>query len=422
MRTASLDSGQSAVRALRHELRAADDQKIMRITAMLDAVSGTVEKQAILEPLRPRLRTIKPPRPLRFVRLLFTPLDLLIRPANKWQPGEATVPRTVLMPISRVVQAGLGPEASLIDASLAGHTADAVQLITEIGGTIWPRAAEILVASSCPADWSETGLPPALYPALVQAVAAVLRRASRLRSLLRDSEVAVLEANERTISEIVQDITREPAAGQEMIAQLVLLQSPRAAPLLRQLMTTGQAKKETAILHQAMARGTEQALIQIESDAGSVEDIRSGPLAGVGEQVRRVTALLDDLGRDSGVAAHRPRLQAIRQKLDQACRARFAEALTEGLVQPLASACGPLDGAHQLELETCIRDLRTLETAVRPIGGSATYDALLVQASESVRIAAQAGTLTPVRKFRLIELLSGPEAAMAMYKSAAVNS
>ncbi len=422
MRTESLDSGQNAVRALRHELRTADDRKIMRITAMLDAVSGTAEKQAILEPLRPRLRTIKPPRPLRFVRLLFTPLDPLIRPANKWQPGEATVPRTVLMPISRVVHAGLGPEASLIDASLAGHTAGAVQLITEIGGMIWPRAAEILVASSCPVDWSETGLPPGLYPALVQAVAAVLRRASRLRFLLRDSEVAVLEANERTIREIVQDIAREPAAGQVMIAQLVLLQSPHAAPLLRQLMTTGQEKKETAILHQAMARGTEQALIQIESDAGSIEEIRSGPLASVGEQVRRVTALLDDLGRDTGVAAHRPRLQAIRQKLDQACRARFAEALTEGLVQPLASACGPLDGAGQLELETCIRDLRTLETAMRPIGGSATYDALLVQASESVRIAAQTGTLTPVRKFRLIELLSGPEAAMAMYKSALANS
>ena len=62
MRTAPLPTGQSAMQAMRHELRAADDEKIRRVTAMLDAVSGVAEKQVLLDPLRTRLRTIRPPR------------------------------------------------------------------------------------------------------------------------------------------------------------------------------------------------------------------------------------------------------------------------------------------------------------------------------------------------------------------------
>ena len=326
------------------------------------------------------------------------------------------VPRSVLMPLGRVVQAGMGSAAAVIESQLAGHSTGAVQPVTEIGAAIWPQAAEILLASSAPPDWSVTGLPPALYPGLVQPIAAVLRRACLLRCLLRDGEVAVLEANQRIISEIVQDLAHEAAPGRIMVAQLILLQSPQAAPSLRRIMMAGREKAETAALHQALTRATDWALLQIESDTGVICEVQNGPLSGIAEQVRRVTALLDDVGRDNGIATHRPQLNAIRKKLDQACRARFAEALTEGLVRPLASASGPLDAADQRDLEACIRDLRALETTVRKIGGGSVYDALLVQALESVRVAERAGTLTPVRKLRLIELLSGPEAAAAAYR------
>ena len=67
-------------------------------------------------------------------------------------------------------------------------------------------------------------------------------------------------------------------------------------------------------------------------------------------------------------------------------------------------------------METCARDLRRLETAVRTVGGSGHYDNLLQQASETVQTAGASGTLTPVRTFRLIEILTGPEAATALYR------
>jgi hypothetical protein len=117
-----------------------------------------------------------------------------------------------------------------------------------------------------------------------------------------------------------------------------------------------------------------------------------------------------------GVAADRPRLYAIRQKLDAACRERFSDGLNTGLLTPLAVAAGPMDGTGQRLMESCGRDLRELETEARKVGGGANYDRMLTQASEAVVKAAAAGTLTPVRKLRLIEIVAGPEAAEELYR------
>jgi hypothetical protein len=71
-----------------------------------------------------------------------------------------------------------------------------------------------------------------------------------------------------------------------------------------------------------------------------------------------------------------------------------------------------------MSLESCARDLRSLETAARPVGGAGSYDQQLRQAAEKARLAAKAGTLTPVRMLRLVEILAGSEAAAALYRQA----
>ena len=57
-----------------------------------------------------------------------------------------------------------------------------------------------------------------------------------------------------------------------------------------------------------------------------------------------------------------------------------------------------------------------METEARKVGGAANYDRLLKEATDAVMEAAVAGTLTPVRKLRLIEILAGPEAAAELYE------
>ena len=86
----SVEPAGGASRALRLALHAADDQKIKRITAMLDDVADPAGKQAILDPLRGRLGVLRPERPLRFARLLFTPVDSLIVPPSTMRTRQHT--------------------------------------------------------------------------------------------------------------------------------------------------------------------------------------------------------------------------------------------------------------------------------------------------------------------------------------------
>jgi len=62
--------------------------------------------------------------------------------------------------------------------------------------------------------------------------------------------------------------------------------------------------------------------------------------------------------------------------------------------------------------------LRALETEARRLGGGDTYDALLQQAAASVTGAGTDEALNLVHKVRLVEILAGPEAALALLESA----
>lgn len=416
MQNGSSDAGQQAVRALRHELRDADDQKVKRITAVLDEIADPTVNQSILDPFRDRLAVLKPVRPIRFSRVLFVPLDPVIVPARDWKPGDPSVPRTALASMCRVVRAQLAAEAGVIDKIIAGRKADTTQAITLAGERLWPQAAEILAVAPAPADWVDTGLRPAVYQPLAVAIAAVLRRGSQLRCLLRDGEVGALEADDGAIRDLLHNITSEPAEGQAMITRLILLQSPHAAPAVRRFMSSSRDLATRTMLQQAMAGGVEHALAKLESDAGFAKDIARVALADAGVEVRRITTLLAEIEEENGAAANRPRLRAIREKLNQACQTRFADGLREGVVTPLAEAAGLMDGAGQIQLENCTRDLRALEIIARRVGSPAHYDRLLAQASDAVLAAAASGTLSPVRKIRLIEILAGPEAAEALYR------
>jgi len=153
----------------------------------------------------------------------------------------------------------------------------------------------------------------------------------------------------------------------------------------------------------------------MERDTGFVQEIGHGPLAEAATEVRRVLILLHEIEADKSFSRQWPRLKTIRQKLDEVCRARFVRGVRDCLVAPLAAGADPVDGPAQTALESSARDLRKLEITARTIGNPGGYDILLQTASETVAAAANAGTLTPMRKFRLIEILAGSEAAEALY-------
>jgi hypothetical protein len=418
MSTSSPNQSVQDLRALRHVMQEADDHKIRQIVALLDGSPENQISRAVLGPLRPRLAALKPIRSLRFSRLLSTPLDDLIVPAAVWRPGQATIPRSVLNSMTNIVRIELGSDTAIIDRMIAGHNTDDTGIVTRAGQALWGRAAEIMARSHQHNEWAETGLKPTAYGPLALAIATVLRRASLLRCLLRDAELGVLEPDEQAVREILSHMADEPPEGCTMVFKLVLGQLPHAVPLLRRLVDQSPAPAEKALLRKAMDRATGDLLDDMESRSDLAEGLRDGSLADVGTEVRRIAGLLQDINQDASAAQHRAKVSGIREKLDVVCRGRFVEGMNTGLVGPLAAATAPVDTAGQKRLETCARDLRTIETTGRKLGNTASYDALLLKASEAVQAAADSGNLGIMRAVRLAEILSGPAMAEEIYKAA----
>jgi hypothetical protein len=403
------------LRDLRQEMNGIADEKLRRIVAWMDLQKMPDAAQAILDPLRPRIALLRPPRPLRFTRLLFLPLDPVIVPAPGWRPGDATIPRGALVPIARAVHAGLGDEAEEIVAMIRGtNTADDAT-IAKAGTRLWTRAAVILPQISTPQTWDTTGLPPTVFPPLAKAIAAILQRANMLRDIARDTTLGTISPSEERIEKLLAGLAAESVEGFGMMVSILLARLPQATPLLQRLISRHSGTAESAKLRQAMDRALDNMLTGMETAKGFDKEIANAPVRDAGQEVARIISLLRAIDSEPDAARHRPRLKSIRLKLDQTCRARFGTALQDTFATPLTSAGAPLTSADQTGLEESTRALRVLETAARKIGGATVYDALLDQAATIARTAAEAGVLTPVRHMRLVEILAGPEAAEALY-------
>ncbi len=405
----------SGLRLVGRELSAADDEKIRQVVALLDQPALPAGANAILDPLRPRLALLRPPRRLRFARLLFMPLEPTIVPALDWHPGDAAVPRGVLMPLAATVRAGLGSEIDEIEQAIADRVTTDQETIAAVGARLWPRAASILAEAPAPADWDSTGLPPTVYPPLARAVAAVLRRTQRLQELVREATIGMVEPDPASIGALLAGLGAESPEGFGIVVAVLLARLPSAAMHIQQLVASNRGSAESALLRRALDAGLDRTLSHMESGGGLDVAVRSASLRTVGLEVLRMAQLLRDIENEPDTVRHRPRLKAIRSKLDLACRARFGSGLDEGLVAPL-TAQAPVTDAVQAEMESNARALRALEMAARKVGNPALYDALLGKAADIVGAAAGAGVLTQVRQARLVEILAGPDAAEAVYR------
>jgi hypothetical protein len=318
------------MRNLRHELLKANDRKIGQVVAMLDALGNPAQAQAMLDPLRPRVAALRPARPLRFVRMLFLPLNPLIVPASTWRVGDATVPRSVLLPIANVVESGVGDAATASRALIAGQKTDAVEAVAKAGGILWPLAAQILTASPAPAEWHTTGLRLDAFAPMARALAAVFRRAERLRRLARDAEIGAVDCDETQLSDILSGLEDEAPEGCAMVVRLILGQAPHAAPLLRRIVAACRDVVQRRRLQRAVAVGVDQVLTGLEHKDEVTVAIRHGTLGNAGVEVRRIAALLSEVESDTGSVQNRPRLKAIRAKLDEVCRAKLEDGMQEG--------------------------------------------------------------------------------------------
>ena len=405
------------IRALRRSLTEANDAKVMQVVAMLDSLAERGPADALIAPMRGRLAHLRPARKLRFERLLFLPLDPLIVPPHEWKPNTPTIPRNALAPMAGTVRIALRRDMRPIDTLTAGKTTDDVDAIAQAGDLLWLEAGRILAIAPMPMGWTEAGLKPAVYPALARSVAAVLIRLPILQTLFQDASNGLIAPREDTIETLVAGFAEEPTDIQATLIALLLARLPQAGQLMHRIEAMARGQQGRVSLRQASDMATETLLERLETEGGTESQIIGVRLAEAGAESRRLAALLEELEKRSSSADRRSRLKAIGQRLDASCRERFATGLTEELLLPLQATPGGVDRPMQQQLETAARQLRTLETSARKIGSAALYDDLLRQAGSAISSVAP-DTLNPARAARLVEILTGSEAAMALLAGA----
>ena len=401
------------IRALHHTLAEAQDGQIARVVAVVDALPERGNADDLIAPLRLRLGRLRPARPLRFARLLFSPLDPLIVPPPRWRPGLPTLPRSVVPPLARTVHAALGEAVLPIERAIAHRTTQDVTVMAEAGAALWPAAAKLLAATPEPIGWSDTGLNEALYPRLARRIGAVLGEIGPLHEMLAEAETGIVPLQPGPLREMLRRVATACPDALDMMLALILTRLPQACALLPAI-AKGLGPRLEAVLQPAVMQAVEALLQRLDAATGTEAAVVNVELAETAGEVHRITTLLHELESWHASREHADRLAAIRRRLDASCRARFAEALSEELLGPLCTMTEAADAATVERLEGTARSLRELESEARAVGGADAYDTLLARAADIVNRPAIGLGVTD--RVRLVEILSGPELALALLR------
>jgi hypothetical protein len=392
------------LRNLHHGLSSAQDAQIAKVVAVVDALESRGAADDVIAPLRPRLAQIRPPRPLRFSRLMFMPLDALIVPTPEWRQDAPTFPRAATQPLADMVHDAMGADARAIDEVIRDRMANDEEIVHSAGCMLWPKATAILTTVSTPPQaWGQSHLPPGCFALLARRVAILLGQTERLKTLFTESEIGITHQAEAIVP-VLAVAGIEDATTLAMVAALLLARLPAAHRLLRQVANS------LGLPESLMSAAIEQALTvlvdRLETRSGVETLVVGSRLDRAGAEVRCILELLN------GVCAQRQsddwpsRLSAIFRRLEASCRLRFAVALEVEFAAALQTAGGALEDAA--------RGVRDLQQQACRVNRGSDYDMMLRQAAAMVTRA----DLSLIDRVRLVEILLGPDEALALLEAA----
>lgn len=413
-----------ALRELARAATQASDAQLMRLVRTLDAMPQRGQADDLLQPVRRRLRGLRPPRPLNLPRLLFLPLDPLLVPPRDWRPGRGQVPRSAIGPIAEAVAAASPELAGPLRLALEGHTMDgtapaSLGLVSCHGERLWSAAAQLDPGRPMP-GWAETGLPAAARAEILATCGILWRQGARIWRLRIEGPLGPPEASARSV---LGDLAREePAAlGLVLAATMPFAAQPTRLAVIAATLGGTSGGGASPAADQALDRF-------IATLDPALDDASLGDTA---RSAERLTALIEDLlgSGAAGPAGRAQQLRGLRQSAGQSCLRRLeAEAGPH-----LAAALGSLAAAPEITdaamemLEGSVASVRMLADAARrldraPAAEAALRPAILALQGQLPRLPDGGAGLRRADALRLLELLDGPERTAAFQAGASTLS
>jgi hypothetical protein len=339
------------LRDARRQLTDARDDQIARVVAVVDAMADRSDADHLIASLRPRLRRIRPRRPLAFGRLLFLPLTPLILPGPQWRRGTLAIPRTAFMSLIRQLREAMGAEAAEIDALIAGHGFDETTIIEQLGQRLWPAAARIFATTPVPPYWrGESGLNDADYLALVRPIADLLARGAAVEALVRGG-LAGATVPEEALRMLLLAATKAGGQAFGMSVVVLLASLPRAQRLLPLAVDIAAEASDPAV-KTAVERAMDYALDTLDRLVTGIAGQEDGIEAAT-DEITRAIQMLSRLEERVGPhrADRRVRIEDLRRRLDGTCRDCFDAMLVERLLLRLQTLPADAGDAEVAGLE-----------------------------------------------------------------------
>ncbi|WP_158747219.1 hypothetical protein [Acidisphaera sp. L21] len=388
-------------------LAQARDAQIARVVAMVDDMPDRGQADSLIAPLRGRLAQIRPARPFTVTRLLFSPLDSVIIAGTRWRRGEVGIPRQALSALGNAVQAALPRLAEMLEPDACRVAPDDRRAIATLGGALWSTAAEAMQGMRAPPDWAETsGLKDADFTQLVGVIAAILAEASEIEDLAL-SRAAPGDAAIRAV------LSRTEPRGALAMTTLVSVLLARLPVPSRVLALAAEMPSHARSPATDRAMDHTLASLQASMADGAADN---GDATEAAIEAARVASLLTGLEETAHTnPERRRRLEQIRREADALCRRRFDRAMASATSQ--AAVAVTIEGGDEAlgAMEATARDLRRLESAGRRLGSGEHYDALMQSLSAQFRD--HTNGLGLADRVRLVEILSGPDEALALLLS-----
>lgn len=392
-------------RRLTHAVATASDKALADIVALFDRMTDRQEADRLLDAVRPRLRRLRPTRPISMPRLLFLPLNGVIVETRIWRRQDGGLPRSALLPIFAALRAAIGAEAAAIEAMVVGHDFADLRTVDAAGRRLWRAAAAAAPGMAQPESWTATGLGAADYRHAMALAAGVWRHAEPLWA-------AILACPSGPPATMVRDALTAAAAEDPMVPEAII------ATLLLKAARPGSVAAAAAATRIGPA-GAAERMLDRWLDGCSPDITITDPMgsARLAEEFAEVFADLEA----SAAGRHpdrRRRIAALRRDVGEACHHAFIDGVTLGLLKPLAQPGAPPPDDAMEAVEAKARALKRLEQAGRQFGGAPAYDAALRRIVDGFDAMRAQPDANPVDLARLTEILAGPEAALRLLEGA----